>query len=368
VNTTPGSPCLYSILTTSNTGTSVPQTNTYTDMFANANLGTSFSAPMVSGIAALMASVNPNLNSCQMTARLQEGAQPFPQLAAGETPQPPMCHVPSGAGDVQDAECVCTLDGKTCGAGMANAPAAVAAALRPIAAIAIHSGNGSATLSAMGSAAALNHTLTAYQWRAVSGVTVNPQGAGTATASVALPACGLATVELTVTDDAGRTDVAAAVLSPSGATSMAPTAATRRDCSAVPQVVEVAVCPLSSQVAVGAGTLSLSASTANSPDSVVSWQVNGIPGGNPTVGTISSDGVFTAPTVMPATASETITAVADADATVTASSVITLVAPGTAAVTVTGARGGGGGFALGSLLLLLAIGIGPRAVRRRVRS
>ncbi|HTB66288.1 MAG TPA: S8 family peptidase, partial [Steroidobacteraceae bacterium] len=49
VNTTPGSACLYSILTTVNSGTTVPQTNTYTDMFANANLGTSFSAPMVSG-------------------------------------------------------------------------------------------------------------------------------------------------------------------------------------------------------------------------------------------------------------------------------------------------------------------------------
>ena len=146
-----------------------------------------------------MASVNPNLNSCQMTARLQEGAQPFPQVSAGETPQPPLCHVPTGASDVQNAECVCTLDGKTCGAGMANARAAVAAALRPIAAVAIGTANGIATLSATGSAAALNHTLTAYQWSAISGVTVNPQGAGTATASVPLPSCGLATVQLTVT-------------------------------------------------------------------------------------------------------------------------------------------------------------------------
>jgi serine protease len=367
VNTTAGSPCLYSILTTTNTGMTIPQTNTYTDMFANANLGTSFSAPIVSGIAALMASVNPNLNSCQMTARLQEGAQPFPQFSTGETPQPPMCHVPSGASDVQNAECVCTLDGKTCGAGMANARAAVAAALRPIAAVAVSTSNGTATFSASGSAAALNHTLSAYQWRALSGVSVNLQGAGTATASVPLPACGLVTVELTVSDDAGRTDVAAAVLSPSGAISTAPTAATLRDCSSMPPVVEVAVCPLSSQVTVGSGTLNFSASTANTTDPVVSWQVNGIPGGNATVGTISADGVFTAPAVVPASASETITAVADADSTVTANSVVTLVAPGTAAVTVTGSRGGGGGFALWSLLVLLAIWIGQRAVLRRVR-
>ena len=367
VNTAPGSACLYSILTTMNTGTTVPLANSYTDMFANANLGTSFSAPMVSGIAALMASVNPNLNSCQMTARLKEGAQPFPQTAAGESPQPPMCHVPTDANDLQTLECVCTLDGKTCGAGMANARAAVAAALRPIAAIAASTSNGTATLSATGSAAALNHTLTGYQWRAVSGVTVNPQGAAGATATVALPACGLATVALTVTDDAGRNDVAAAVLSPSGATSLAPTAATRRDCSAVPPVVEVAVCPLSSQVTVGSGTLSFSASTANTTDAVVTWQVNGIPGGNATVGTISSDGVFTAPAVMPATASETITAVADADSTVTATGAVTLMAAASVTISSTAAPGGGGGFGLGSLLLL-AIWVGWRAALRYARS
>jgi hypothetical protein len=369
VNTAPGSPCLYSILTTLNSGTTVPASNTYTDMFANANLGTSFSAPMVSGIAGLMASVNPNLNTCQMTARLKEGAQPFPQLAAGESPQPPMCHVPSGASDVQNAECVCTLDGKTCGAGMANARAAVAAALRPIAAISISSANGIATLSATGSAAALNHALTTYQWSAVNGVGVNLQGAGTATASVPLPACGLATVQVTVTDDAGRNDIATAVLSPGGAVSTAPTAAGVRNCSSAAPVVEVAVCPLSSQVILGqSGTLSFSASTANTTDSVVSWQVNGIPGGNATVGTISSNGVFTAPAVMPATASETITAVADADSTVTASSLVTLAVPAPAAVTVSAARGGGGGFALWSVLVLLAIWMSQRAVLGRVRS
>ena len=366
VNTAPGSACLYSILTTINTGTTVPLSNSYTDMFANANLGTSFSAPMVSGIAALMASVNPNLNSCQMTARLKEGAQPFPQIAAGESPQPPMCHVPTDANDLQTLECVCTLDGKTCGAGMANARAAVAAALRPIAAIAASVSNGTATLSATGSAAALNHTLTGYQWRAVSGVTVNPQGAASATATVALPACGLATVALTVTDDAGRNDVAAAVLSPSGATSLAPTVATRRDCSAAPPVVEVAVCPLSSQVTVGSGTLSFSASTANTTDAAVSWEVNGIPGGNATVGTISSAGVFTAPAVMPAPATETITAVADADSTVMADSAITLMTAGSVTISSTGAHGGGGGFELGSLLLL-AIWGGRRAALRYSR-
>ena len=133
VNTTltAQTPCLYSIGTTFNTGTTVPATNSYTDNLDHTNLGTSFSAPIVSGIAALMLSVNGNLKSTQLIARLKEGALPYPQQSVGEVAQPPACHVPSSATDLQTAECICTLDGKTCGAGMANAPAAVNAALRP---------------------------------------------------------------------------------------------------------------------------------------------------------------------------------------------------------------------------------------------
>lgn len=371
VNTAPGSACLYSILTLTNSGTTVPQINTYTDQFAGANLGTSFSAPMVSGIAALMASANPDLNSCQMTARLKEGAQPFPQSSAGETPQPPLCHVPGGASDVQNAECVCTLDGKTCGAGMANARTAVAAALRPIAAVSVSTQQGTATLAATGSAAALNHTLTAYQWRPISGVSVSPTAASAATTNVALPACGLATLELTVTDDAGRTDTAQVVLSPTAATSIAPTAAANPACSPATAAVEVAICPAAAQVAVGSGTQNYSASLANTTDTVVTWEVNGVPGGNATVGTISSSGVFTAPASMPAGATETITAVADANATVTANSIVTLAAPASITVTPASASshgGGGGGFDLWSVLLLATVLVGGRAKLRNARA
>ena len=53
VNLAANSPCLYPILTTSNTGTMAPTSSTYTDSF-NASLGTSFSAPLVAGTVALM--------------------------------------------------------------------------------------------------------------------------------------------------------------------------------------------------------------------------------------------------------------------------------------------------------------------------
>jgi len=55
-----GGPCLFSLDTTSNSGSKAPGAHTYTDQ-TNSNLGTSFSAPIVSGIAGLMLSRNANL-------------------------------------------------------------------------------------------------------------------------------------------------------------------------------------------------------------------------------------------------------------------------------------------------------------------
>src|SRR6185295_15738135 len=55
-----GGPCLFSLDTTSTTGTTTPGANSFTDQ-TNSNLGTSFSAPIISGIAALMLSENNNL-------------------------------------------------------------------------------------------------------------------------------------------------------------------------------------------------------------------------------------------------------------------------------------------------------------------
>src|SRR5436853_259909 len=73
VNTT-GGPCLYPITTTFNQGTMNPGASAYTDQVNNPNLGTSFSAPIVSGLAGLTHSVNGNLNSTQLIARLKEGS------------------------------------------------------------------------------------------------------------------------------------------------------------------------------------------------------------------------------------------------------------------------------------------------------
>lgn len=214
-----GIPCLFSIETTTNTGTTVPETNTYTDE-TNFNIGTSFSAPIVSGIAGLMLAANGNLTPAQLLSRLQAGAQPFP---VSSDPNVPMCHIPTGADDLQTSECSCTTT--TCGAGMANANGAVLQALRPIAAVAVPAAvraGGTVTLDGSGSAAACNANIVSYQWTFVQPAAYPPaiQNANGARASIIAPS-GTADylLTLTVTDDQGRTDSASVAVSATRAVS-----------------------------------------------------------------------------------------------------------------------------------------------------
>ncbi len=369
--TTAESPCAYTMTTTTNLGYQQPDQNDYTGLYycdpttgaytgctlANSNqyrtynIGTSFSAPVVSGIAALMSAVNGKLNSCQLIERLKAGATPFPQtsldVVPGEMP-PPMCHVPANASDLQASECICTLDGKTCGAGMANAQAAVAQALRPVATVALPatvSAGAAVLLDGSGSGAANNHVVTSYQWNNVSGgLMPSIGGASTAAATVTAPACGIATVSLTVTDDAGRADTADVILTPTSVATTASSQAGQNSCPLTAASVEVAVCPASASVPAGAGAENFTASVANTADTAVSWQVNGVPGGNSQVGTISSNGVYTAPASPPPGSAVMITAVAAADSAATASAQVTI-------TSASGGHGGGGAFDVFTLLM-----------------
>jgi serine protease len=222
VNTAPGTPCLFSLDTTSNSGDTVPESSIYTDQF-NSNVGTSFSAPIVTGIAALMVSVNGNLTPSLLTARLQEGTVPFP---VSPDPNIPACHVPAGPGDIQDFECNCTTS--TCGAGMADARAAVAAAQRPIAAVTVVGDvmpGQDFVLDATGSAAACGQAIATYDWAVISGSGVISPGDEPGTENVTAPATGSFTVHLTVTDDAGLQDTADIVVTPTNAGTDAPTEA-----------------------------------------------------------------------------------------------------------------------------------------------
>jgi len=365
VNTT--GTCVYSLQTTTNSGTTGPVANDdaytgnqqiTTDQPKGPNLGTSFSAPIVSGIAGLMVAANSNLNTCQLLSRLKEGSQPFPQTSATTTTA---CHVPTSSSDVsQTLECICTLDGKTCGAGMANALGAVKAALRPIAAVTLPtsvSAGQSVSLNAQKSAAANGHTISTYQWTNVGKQTVSIQNATGATATVTAPSCGYATVQVTVTDEVGRVDAANVTLSPTSATSTAPAAATEKSCTLAAPKVLLAVCPGSSHVVVGSGTQTFTATVANTTDDSVTWQVNEITGGDANVGTITAAGVYTAPATVPSVSVVKITAISNVDNTVLSTS--------TVAIT-TSSSGFGGGGAMDPFTLLgeaLALGAAVRSRR-----
>jgi serine protease len=374
--------CVYSMTATTNLSAMSPATpdaNDYTGyyycdatttpyaacpiaagQYRSYNIGTSFSAPVVSGIAALMSTVNGSLNSCQLISRLKEGSLPYPQTSLDATgAQPQMCHVPAGA--VQNAECICTRDDQTCGAGMANAPGALTAALRPIAAVAVPASvtaGQSVTLDGSGSGAANGHTVSSYQWSPVSGgLTLGITGAATSRASVTAPSCGVGTVALTVTDDAGHTDTAEVVITPASAATSAPATAGQSACSTVAPAVVVEVCPAAGSIQAG-GTATFSATLANAATASVTWEVNGLVGGSATAGTITSAGVYSAPTSVPTPATVTITAVSATDASATGSTQLTVTAP-------PGSGGGGGGGGGSCDWLTLLAGAAWLSVRQR---
>jgi serine protease len=215
VNTTAGSPCLRSIDTTVNEGLTGPEESGYTDQ-TNTNLGTSFAAPIVSGIAALMRAVNANLTPPQLIARIKGSATPYPQPVT--TPPTPQCSNSSSS----SVECACTTT--TCGAGMVNAFSAVKAALNPISAVKIPAGfiGGVGTFDASGSAAACGATIATYAWSKTGAVTIN---SGASNAQVNITANGTGTLRLIVTDSAGNSDTAVVNIAAGGASSSAPSSA-----------------------------------------------------------------------------------------------------------------------------------------------
>jgi serine protease len=222
-------PCLRSIDTTTNSGLTVATTNTYTDEY-NYNVGTSFSAPIVSGVAALMRAVNANLTPAQLIARIKASASPFPQPTGT-----PVCASSSG-----ETECACPNDGSQCGAGMLNALAAVTSAERPIAAVVVPSSSGlgsSVVLDASGSAAACGRTIGSYAWTTSGSAVVISSGAAAAKATIV--ASGSGTVSLTVTDSAGAVDTATLSISAAGAVTAASTTPASAGTTACPTSLNV---------------------------------------------------------------------------------------------------------------------------------
>ncbi|MBL9199678.1 MAG: DUF1800 domain-containing protein [Opitutaceae bacterium] len=124
-----------------------------------------------------------------------------------------------------------------------------------------------------------------------------------------------------------------------------------------PPPVTVAVLPAAVSLTVG-GTQSFTAGVAGTTNTTVNWSVNGIAGGNTTVGTISAGGLYTAPAAVPTPAIVTVraTSAANTSASSTASVAIAAIDGGPGA--------GTGNLAAARLLEQAAFGPTPAAIAR----
>ena len=93
-----------------------------------------------------------------------------------------------------------------------------------------------------------------------------------------------------------------------------------------PAPIDVSVTPAAASVQTS-GRQTFTATVTNTTNKAVTWQVNGITGGNTSVGTISTTGVYTAPATVPSPAKVTVTAVSVADPTRSGSARVTVTAP-----------------------------------------
>jgi len=90
-----------------------------------------------------------------------------------------------------------------------------------------------------------------------------------------------------------------------------------------PPQIAVTIAPNSGTVLLG-NTLPFSATVANSSDTSVFWSVNGISGGSPQVGTISADGLFTAPADLPSGGKVQVTATSHGDSSKSSTAGVTV--------------------------------------------
>jgi hypothetical protein len=112
-----------------------------------------------------------------------------------------------------------------------------------------------------------------------------------------------------------------------------------------PSGIAISISPTAPSVLVGA-TQQFTATVAGSTNTTVAWSVNGIPGGNAALGTISSAGLYAAPAAMPIPNPVTVKATSSADSnqfssatvTVTASPITVAISPMSAIIATAGTQ------------------------------
>jgi hypothetical protein len=93
-----------------------------------------------------------------------------------------------------------------------------------------------------------------------------------------------------------------------------------------PAATTISVSPTTANVRAGS-TYQFMATVSGPSNASVNWDINGTAGGSATLGTISANGDYTAPTTLPTPNTLTVTATSVADTTKTASSSVTLMNP-----------------------------------------
>lgn len=101
------------------------------------------------------------------------------------------------------------------------------------------------------------------------------------------------------------------------------------------QSASITVAPTSANVPAGS-TQQFTATVTGPPITLVNWEVNGVVGGNKSVGAISATGLYTAPSSIPNPATVTVTAVSQADSSLTATAKATVTAPIVVSIATTG--------------------------------
>lgn len=104
------------------------------------------------------------------------------------------------------------------------------------------------------------------------------------------------------------------------------------------------MCPATATAITGSQGQTFAADVVNVSNTSVTWEVNGVAGGNTTVGTILENGVYYPPATVPTPSTVTITAVSAADPSESASAQLTVAPPPP--------KGGGGALDWVTLLAL----------------
>jgi serine protease len=189
-------------------------------MIYGGKLGTSFSTPMVAGVAALMASRDPLLTNDELIDRLRLTSRVFPAgdpaLLSCADPE----FVPDDEGTLpNDGQCNCTST--SCGEGMLDAGSAVRAATNAVAVVdgpAAGTQGQPVTFDGSRSLPAPRQQLTSYRWTVVSGPSGGNFTAPTVPATQFYGNAGEYVLRLTVTDSAGTVDSYDFALAVSGTT------------------------------------------------------------------------------------------------------------------------------------------------------